>query len=218
MHERWWKAPAERPCACLVSWQWDKVCVAVRPGRTSVFVYGTEALISSLYWRHSLPVSNLLHWFTPLCLSTLHSLYFFFSISYLIQLTPRSPAGPWNSLLPFPSSFSLSVSLLEIRCSLCTHWRKHWLAQMHAKSITVDGTRLSLVMQVYWWTQTLVIFISLCLCLYIFVSVFLSFSPPKRTRISAEIHSCMHFYLCYCNHLVLCATLKIIVLKWRGTR
>lgn len=143
---------------------------------------------------------------SPLCLSTPRSLCFSFSISYLIQLTPRSPAGPWNGLLPFPSSFSLSLrlSLLEIRCSLCTHWRKHRLAQMHAKSINVDGTRLSLVMQVYWWTQTLVIFISLCLCLYISVSVFLSFFPPKHSWISAEVHSCMRFYLCYCNHVCHC--------------
>lgn len=48
---------------------------------------------------------------SPLCLSTPRSLCFSFSISYLIQLTPRSPAGPWNGLLPFPSSFSLSASL-----------------------------------------------------------------------------------------------------------
>lgn len=211
----------QRPCACLVSWQWDKVCVAVRPGRTSVFVYGTETLIASLYWRHSLPVSNLLHWFTLSSLPLHPSFSLFLFLNHLLNSAhseesccPLERSSPFFSVL----FLSLCVSLLEIRCSLCIHWRKHWLAQMHAMSITVDGTRLSLVMQVYRWTQTLVIFISLCLCLYISVSVFLSFFPPKHYLNLSRGPQMYAVFTCYCNHLVLCATVEIIVLKWRDTR
>lgn len=95
------------------------------PGK-SMFLYVAQVLISSLYWRHALPVSNLLCWFTlsPPPLPLLPPFAFILSpslsLSLLKQLTPQAPQ-PVVALEP-----PFFVSLLEIRYGLCTCWRKHW--------------------------------------------------------------------------------------------